>query len=167
MVRLFLVGTFLLYAVNIPAFAEEDEDGPVTNVRVTRQGKINIFLEYDLAGSPTDVFSVTLTVKVKSDSAFAYTPINVIGDIGTNIRPGSNKRISWRISDEYIPALDLDDVEYSITATPPPREGSTTELFIIGGAAVVGLTLAIAILSSNKADEQQRSNVFPPPPGRP
>lgn len=161
---------FLMYTTNIFAFADEegDEDNPVTNVRLERQGKLNIFIEYDLAGEPTEVYTVTLRVKLKSDSTFAYTPLNVIGDIGANIKPGKNKRISWRVADEYRPELDQADVEFVVAAILPeePSSGST-ELYIAGGAAVVGLAVAIAILSSGKTDEGSQQSTFPLPPGRP
>ncbi len=167
-----LVAVFVfLYTTNVYAFAgdddEENEDNPVSNVRINKQGKINIFIEYDLAGSGDEMYSVALAVRVKSDSTFSYTPINVIGDIGANIRPGKNKRISWRISDEYIPALDKDDVQFAIVATAPQVEGGNTGLYVAGGAAVVGLALAIVLLSSNKTGQDQQTNAFPLPYGRP
>lgn len=160
----------LLYTTNVCALADEqdqDEDNPVSNVRIDKQGKINIYFEYDLAGEEGDTYAVKLSVKVKSDTSYFYTPINVIGDIGSNIRPGKNKRISWRISDENVPALENADVDFVIEATAPQSEGGNTELFIAGGAAVVGLALAIVLLSSNKTEEQQKVNAFPIPPGRP
>lgn len=157
----------LLYTTSVCAVAAEDDDNPVSNVRVERQARINIFIEYDLMGSSDDVYTVAMTVKIKSDSSYSYTPINVIGDVGSNIRPGKNKRISWRISDEYIPALDKDDVQFAIVATTPHTEGSNTELYVAGGAAVVGLALAIVLLSSNKTDQGQQGHAFPAPPGRP
>jgi hypothetical protein len=157
----------LLYTTNIIALSQDQEDSIVKNIRVERQGKINIFIEYDLDGSPDEVYTVTFLVRSKSDSVAAYTPVNVIGDIGANIRSGKNRRISWRTSDEYPPVLSAADVEFAITAEPPPSEGGNAELFIAGGAAVVGVALAIILLSSNKADPTQSSNAFPLPPGRP
>jgi hypothetical protein len=170
MLRVLLAFVFLTYTTNVFAFDEEevDEDNPVTNVRIERQGKLNIFIEYDLVGEPTDVYTVTLRVKLKSDSAFAYTPLNVIGDIGANIHPGKNKRISWRVADEYQPALDKVDVQFVVTAIAPEASGgASTELYIVGGAAVVGLAVAIAILSSGKTEDGTQQSVFPLPPGRP
>jgi hypothetical protein len=169
--RLFLACLFLLYATDLGVALSEDEgdeDNPIQNVRHERQGRMNIFIEYDLQGEPTDAYTVTLTLKVKSDSAFSYTPLHVIGDIGANIRPGKNKRVSWRIADEYQPELDKEDVQFVVAAIPPPSPGlGSTELYIAGGAAVVGLAIAIAILSSGKVDEPPVNNAFPLPPGRP
>jgi hypothetical protein len=160
-----------MYTANFGAYAgdeeEQDEDNPVSNVRVTKQGKINIFFEYDLTGEPDETYTISLSVRLQSDTSYSYTPINVIGDIGSNIRPGKNKRISWRISDEDVSALDKQDVQFIIRGTAPKSEGGHTELYVVGGAAVVGLTLAIVLLSANKADDVQGSNVFPAPPGRP
>ncbi len=157
----------LIYTVQITAVAQED-DGPVSNVRPEKQGRVNVFIEYDLAGSPSDVYTVTLTVRLHSDTSFSYTPINVIGDIGANIRPGKNKRISWRISDEYVSAYDdVNDMKFVITAIPAESEGSGSGLYIAGGAVVAGLTIAIILLSSKKDVDAGKTNVFPQPPGRP
>lgn len=165
--RLFCVAIFLLHVAPLPALAEDEDDLFVTNVRVERQGRINIFIEYDLEGSSSDLYTVTLTVKSKTDSLYSYTPINVIGDVGANIRPGKNKRISWRISDEFPPVLGTPDAQFVVRAIPPKREGGSTELYVAGGAALLGVALAIVFLSSNKADATQTNNVFPNPPGRP
>ncbi len=167
--RLFLVLAFLVYATHPGTAALEDDDdadNPVQRVRHEKQGKANVFIEYDLVGEPSDVYTITLTVKRKLDSTFTYTPLNVIGDIGANIRPGKNKRISWRLADEYRPELDKEDIVFAVKAIAPRSEGVSTELYIAGGAAVVGLALAIAILSSGKTEEPVNS-VFPRPPGRP
>ncbi len=158
---------FLAFSIQVVAFAGDDEDTYVTNVRVERQAKINVFIEFDLEGSADDLYTVSLTIKSKVDSAYSYTPINVIGDVGANIRPGKNKRISWRTSDEYPAVLATPNVEFVVKAVPPPTQGASTELFIAGGAAVVGVALAIVLLSSNKADPTQTNNEFPQPPGRP
>ena len=160
--------SFLLYSINLDVFAQDEtEEFFVTNVRVERQGRINIFIEYDLVGSADDLYSIALTIRSKSDTTYSYTPLNVIGDVGPNIRTGKNKRISWRISDEYPAILSSADVRFVIKAVPPKSSGGNTELFIAGGAAVVGVALAIVLLSSNKAGPGQVSNVFPDPPGRP
>ncbi len=160
--------SFLLYSINLDVFAQDEtEEFFVTNVRVERQGRINIFIEYDLVGSADDLYSIALTIRSKSDTTYSYTPLNVIGDVGPNIRAGKNKRISWRISDEYPAILSSADVRFVIKAVPPKSSGGNTELFIAGGAAVVGVALAIVLLSSNKAGPGQVSNVFPDPPGRP
>ena len=160
--------SFLLYSINLDVFAQDEtEEFFVTNVRVERQGRINIFIEYDLVGSADDLYSIALTIRSKSDTTYSYTPLNVIGDVGPNIQTGKNKRISWRISDEYPAILSSADVRFVIKAVPPKSSGGNTELFIAGGAAVVGVALAIVLLSSNKAGPGQVSNVFPDPPGRP
>ncbi|HXF99299.1 MAG TPA: hypothetical protein VNL69_00875 [Bacteroidota bacterium] len=154
----------LSYTADLRALAEEE--GPVTNVRVSKQGRINVFIEYDLLGDPDDLYTVSLRVKLASDTSFTYTPVNIIGDIGANVRPGKNRRISWRTSDEYIPALDREDVQFVVTAISMRPPGPGAELYIAGGAGVLGLALAIILLSSNKA-EQEPVRSFPLPPGRP
>lgn len=163
-VLLLLIGSFSVYTIDVPkAFAGGDE--LVSNVRVSKQGRINVFIEYDLAGDPDELYTVSLRVKLASDTSFTYTPLNVIGDIGSNVRPGKNRRISWRTSDEYIPALDKPDVQFVVRAVAP-QSGPGSELYIAGGAGVLGLALAIILLSSNKA-EQEPVRSFPLPPGRP
>lgn len=155
----------LTYTTDVTTLAKDDE-GPVSNVRVSKQGRINVFIEYDLAGDPDDLYTVSLRVKLASDTSFTYTPVNVIGDVGANVRPGKNRRISWRTSDEYIPALDREDVQFAVVAISSRPPGPGAELYIAGGAGVLGLALAIILLSSNKA-EQQPVRSFPLPPGRP
>ncbi len=163
-----LMVVFLLYTLNLTGFAQDDaEEFFVANIRVERQGRINVFIEYDLVGQQDEMYSIFLTIRSKADTHYTYTPLNVIGDIGPNIRPGKNKRISWRISDEYPAILSSADVRFIIKAVPPKSSGGNTELFIAGGAAVVGVALAIVLLSSNKAGPGQVNNVFPQPPGRP
>lgn len=163
-----LMVVFFLYSINVTVFAQEtNEEFFVTNVRVERKGRMSVFIEYDLVGSPDDQYTISLTVKSKLDTTYSYTPLNVIGDVGPNIRAGKNRRISWGISDEYPTILSSTDVQFVIKAVAPTSSGSSTELLIAGGAAVVGVALAIVFLSSNKAGPGQTSNVFPPPPGRP
>ncbi len=159
-----LAVVFLLYATDVPAWAGDEE--LISNVRVSKQGRINIFIEYDLGGDPDELYAVSLRVKLASDTSFTYTPINVIGDIGANVRPGKNRRISWRTSDEYIPALDKQDVQFVVTAVSPSGGGPSTELYIAGGVGVLGVALAVILLSSNKA-AQEPVRTYPLPPGRP
>lgn len=168
--RVMIALAFLFYVVQPSVLADEPEDGdsdnPVTNIRTEWQGKVNVFIEYDLSGDPSDLYTVSLRVKSITDSSFVYVPLNVIGDIGANIRPGKNKRISWRVADEYRAEFEKSDLLFVVAAVAPESAGEGTELYIVGGAAVVGLAVAIAILSSGKTEEPTPST-FPLPPGRP
>lgn len=159
----------LLVSVNLSAFAAEGEreEGVISNVRVTWQGRENVFIEYDLVGLSEASYIVTLSVREASDSLRSYTPINLLGDIGANIRPGGNKHISWRLSDDEVTMLYKKDVKFLLRAVAPPEESGSTELYIAGGTAAAGLVLAIILLSSGKSQDTPGSSVFPLPPGRP
>jgi hypothetical protein len=159
----------LLFSVNLSAFAAEgeSEEGVISNVRVTWQGRESIFIEYDLVGLSEASYIVTLSVREASDSLHSYTPINLLGDIGANIRPGENKHISWRLTDDEAAMMYKKDVKFLLRAVAPPEETGNTELYIAGGTAAVGLVLAIVLLSSGKSQDTPGSSAFPLPPGRP
>ena len=73
----------------------------VANVRFERAGAGIIRVQYDLLSEDADaVFAITLEVSQDGGQTFELKPRNVKGDIGPNVRPGSNKLIEWDASAE-------------------------------------------------------------------
>jgi hypothetical protein len=163
----FLTALMLLQAV--PALARGSSDDPkVENVRVQPAGKI-VYIYYDLIGPPQQVYTVSVSLRSRRDSSYQYTPMNISGDIGSNVFSGMDWRVAWDASKEFPKGLKWEDyyfvVNARVYADQLPSGGISTELLVAGGVAVVGGVVALILL--NKKDVTPPLQGFPPPPGRP
>lgn len=167
-INFFLIALMVLETV--PLWARGDQDAPrIENVRIQTTGPM-VYIYYDLIGPPQQVYNVLVTVRSRTDSTFEYSPLNLSGDVGTNVFSGVDWRIAWNFSRELPEGLKQDYyfvVSAQVYADQVPTSGISTEWWIAGGAAVVGGVIAIILLKKPAGGGPAIDTGFPAPPGRP
>lgn len=68
----------------------------IENVTATQQGK-NIVVSYDLTGSSSSEFDVSVYCSTDGGSTFGNPLYSVTGDVGNSIKTGYNKQITWNV----------------------------------------------------------------------
>jgi hypothetical protein len=163
--RLILV-TALLTQLAVPAFAEDEL--AVRNVRFEVHGEL-IYVYYDLSGNVEKAHRVALYLRRESEPTFVYRPLNLTGEVGTIVFPGTEKRITWEHTKDFPEGLKGEDYYFEVEVEVPDVGGSISPLvFIGGGIAVIGGIVAL-VLSGGGSDTPPPppDAGFPPPPGRP
>ena len=84
---------------------EDDLSSPIiynTSVIQRRDGSGLIDISYDLYDANGDLCEVTLLLLDDGDANFSYTPtpINLSGDIGEDVAPGTGKKVVWNAGAE-------------------------------------------------------------------
>jgi hypothetical protein len=93
--RIYSFSIMFLFLVSLPFFTHSQE---VKNIRVTQTGN-NVNVLYDLAGEG-QTFKVNLFYSVDDGQTWKGPLRPVSGDAGLQIKPGTNKKITWNILDE-------------------------------------------------------------------
>lgn len=167
-IRLTLVAA-LMVQLAAPALAADEIVVAVTTVRFEVRGEL-IYVYYDLAGDVQKAHRVSLYLRRESEPAFVYRPLNLTGEIGTIVFPGTGKRITWDFTKDFPEGLPGEDYYFEVEAEAPEGGGGISPLvFIGGGIAVIGGIVAI-VLSGGGSDSPPPPTTdtgFPPPPGRP
>ena len=163
-----LAGSIFLASFPMRVLAQGDE--PVAkNVGFRVNGDV-VEIYYDLVASADQVYTVNLTLKKRFDKTYDYKPASISGDAGSAVVPGENRRITWKLSNEFPKGLPGEDCFFIVDVTggsARPR-GISTTVWIIGGAAVLGGVLAAVLLGSKgNKDIPPPTTSFPSPPGRP
>ncbi len=163
-----LAVTLLISTMSLTAFAGDDEI-KAGNISFKVAGAV-VVIYYDLDAPASQLYKVTLTLKRRFDQTFAYTPVDISGDVGPSVVPGENRIITWRLANEFPKGLPGEDcffvvgVEVGSEASP----GISPVIWIAGGAAVAGGLLALLLSSkSSGGGPPLVTPVFPNPPGRP
>ena len=147
--------------------AADESTTEVRNVRFEVAGQL-VYVYYDLIGVATRVHRITLTLRREGDPTYVYRPVNLVGDIGTIVFPGQERRITWDFTKEFPNGLTGNDYYFVVEAAWESEEGISPLVWIGGGAALVGGVLAIVLLSGGSSDNGGGgSTSFPQPPGRP
>lgn len=128
------------------------------NVRLDRQGD-QATITYDLLGRDGKKHRVELVfVDPAGEEVRPVDLDRVSGDIGKGIRPGSGKRIVWRVEAPR-------DLGVRLQVAPQRR---SPLLYVLGGVAVAGGgTAAALLLSGGGSGEGGGATSVAPPPGRP
>jgi len=165
--RLVLLASVLAMGTPLTAVAE-DGTTEVRSVRFEVAGQL-VYVYYDLIGVATRVHRITVTLHRESDPTYLYSPVNLVGDIGTIVFPGQDRRITWDFTKEFPNGLSGDDYYFIVEAAWEEEQGISPLVWIGGGAALVGGVVAIVLLSGGGTDENGGggSTGFPQPPGRP
>jgi hypothetical protein len=160
-----LLSLAMVVEIVLPGLAYPRDGGAMQNLRFEAQGRI-VHLYYDLNGDPAERYVVTITMKRGGDPDYAYTPLNVSGDIGDTVSPGPRKHIIWNTLSEFPNGLPGNDYYFvgNAQSTNPPL---FTTAEIVGGAAVLGGTLLYFLLKKSPETPPPPGPVFPGPPGRP
>jgi hypothetical protein len=163
-----VAGAVLLASLPVRGVAQGDE--PVTkNVGFRVNGQV-VEIYYDLIASSDQVYTVSVTLRKRFDKSYVYKPAATSGDVGPAVIPGENRRITWKLTDEFPKGLPGEDCFFivDIEGGSARPGGISTTVWIIGGAALLGGVLT-AVLLSSKANKDIPPVVssLPSPPGRP
>ena len=159
----------LIVAEGIPvAFAAgQDTGSSVDNVRFEVSGDI-VRIFYDLNAPLDQVHAVRIALYRETELAFRYNPVNLTGDVGTIVFPGTRRAIIWEFTKEFPEGLSGTDYYFVVEAEATQKESSDLWWWVGGGAAVVGGVVTLLLLSSKTEIPPVPVNPeFPPPPGRP
>jgi hypothetical protein len=166
--RIALAAAILLASLPVRSLAQGDE--PATkNVGFRVNGQV-VEIYYDLVASSDQVYTVSVTLKKRFEKSYVYKPVAISGDVGLAVIPGENRRITWKLTDEFPKGLPGEDCFFIVDVEGGSARpgGISTTVWIIGGAAIVGGVLT-AVLLSSKANKEIPPVVsgLPSPPGRP
>ncbi len=159
--RLLIIGCFFQLAFHELTIAR-DTQSLVRNINHTMKNSL-ITVHYDLSGSVSVNYHVTLVMLSKTDKAFYYVPKTVNGDIGEDIQMGKNKSITWNTQSEFPEGVSSESYYFSLQANED-TSSSISPWVWIGGAVLVGGAAALLL---SKKTQDEAPNVFPTPPGRP
>jgi hypothetical protein len=153
---------------SFPAIAAAKDGGMTKNIGFKVTGGV-VQVYYDLIAPADQVYNVTVAMKKRFDKAYSYTPIAVSGDVGPAVIPGENRRITWKITDEFPNGLPGEDCFFVVEAEAGSavEGGIPTYVWIAGGAAVAGGILTAILLSKSSGGGGTVNQGFPNPPGRP
>jgi hypothetical protein len=102
------ISLFLLY---IPSFTQS-----IQNVRFNQEGE-KIVIHYDLAGKSGSRDLFTVSIYYTLDNGISYTPLrSVFGDVGSNVSPGSNKKVMWNVLNDVNELTG--EVKFKVVANP-------------------------------------------------
>ena len=151
-----------------PAVVFADDGIAVRNVRYEVTGEL-VRIYYDLVGPLDKVHKVALYLRRQGDSAFAYRPVYLTGDVGSIVFPGEKGRITWDFLKDFPEGIKGDDFYFTVEAEMVQTPGINPLYYWIGGGvAVVGGVLAIVLLSKgSEPPPPPAQGGFPTPPGRP
>jgi hypothetical protein len=158
----------LLAMIAPQAVVADDATTEVRNVRFEVAGQL-VYVYYDLIGVASRVHRITITLYREGDPTFVYRPVNLVGDIGTIVFSGQDRRITWDFTKEFPNGLSGNDYYFVVEAAWDAEKGISPLVWIGGGAALVGGVLAIVLLSGGSSDTGGGGGTtsFPQPPGRP
>ena len=122
-VRECLVGLFGFLAVASVCSAQAVN--PAVNVSSVVRGGV-VVVSYDLLSSdPSAQFSIVLDASSDGGKTFSVRPKTMKGDVGSTVRAGSGKTITWEAARD-VENLEVDRYRYRVTAVR--SQGSTTTL---------------------------------------
>jgi hypothetical protein len=162
LIHVVLIASIFFQALPFSKSLAADE-AQLQNVRFEVSG-VHIFIYYDLIGPQDEEYEVTLSLRLKSDQSFVYTPKMLSGDVGRGTFAGQNRKIAWDTSKEFPQGLAWNDYYFVVGARIVSR--GIPALLWMGTVAIAGGALVYLLLSRNT--ETSPSTVgFPNPPARP
>lgn len=171
-VFLFTFATILLSAIG--SYAQQKS--AATNIRFRLDNALRmVVIEYDL---PTVQNGDSLYVELQTTSGSTIRPLTVSGDVGKNLRPGTNKTIYWNVLKDNIQlnedvqviirlARPLSQVTQQRTSPmtsgrPAVNSSSRTDFIPIAGwVATVGLATYSFLLASANNKAVRKYNAEP------
>ena len=146
-----------LFAANWPGIVAAQKIR-VDNIRYElKEDYIEIY--YDLVGSPSAEYKVSVVLKREQSPGFIFKPGSIRGDVGKGKFAGEGRKIIWNFTNEFKPEAGVNDYYFEVTAS----KGSKTWLFIAGGGVLVAGGVTAAILLSGKKDNSNSAQTFPVP----
>lgn len=140
-----------------PAVASAQTANPAVNVSAVVRGGV-VVVSYDLlSADPNAVFTIALEASSDLGKTYGVQPKTVKGDVGTGVKPGVGKQITWEAASD-VEILGLDRFRYRVAAqlargpSPQPHKSNArlwTGLAMVGGGAF----LAVSAMTSMKTDD--------------
>ena len=125
----------------------------------------DVVVHYNLAGPADKPYEVRLVLKRQTQPFFKMMPIDVSGDVGTDVHPGQNKTIVWQMYKDVPYGLDGDDFYFEVSVTRlGEKKSGTSWLLYVGGAIVGG---AAAVYFGTDLFHKSSGSSIPSPPLRP
>lgn len=87
----------------------------VRNVRFEDRGQV-ILIQYDLNGQLDKKYKISLALSDNNGNTFRIKPESIKGHIGSKIKPGKNKRITWYIKKDYPAGLKGSEFVFAVDA---------------------------------------------------
>lgn len=144
---------FFMYVFSSLIFTQE-----IKNVIFEPKGE-EVWIYYDLLGEDDD-YEITIFLRRENIQIYKIALTNITGDVG-DVKPGTNKKIIWKIDKQYPAGLDGEDFYFVIEA----NEKGKTWYYYVGGAVVAGVAAILTL--SGKSDESKPEVKFADPPTRP
>lgn len=163
-IKLSLLAVFIISCSSNMRLAGNSESSKVENVSFEQNNDI-VTIYYDLISDSQDTrFNVELLLEYENEQVIELNSSSVQGDIGSEITPGSEKKITWNVLEDYPNGLESDQIQFAINAWQPINNNRKW-LYIAAGALALGAGITAAILLTNGSTNQ--SSGLPLPPSRP
>lgn len=160
-VRTIIEGIVAAAVLATPTAAIAQTASPAVNISSVVRGGV-VVVSYDLVSSdPSAVYTVALEASSDGGKTYGVQPKTVKGDVGTSVRPGTGKQITWEAARD-VENLEVDRYRYRVAAQlvrstepPPPLRASKGKGALWGGLAMVGggAFLALSSMTSMKTDD--------------
>lgn len=128
-----------------------------------------VVITYDLTGTKKK-YKVDVALSNDGGRTFSLVPTALDGAVGKGIQPGQNKRIVWRLREDFPNGLSGGEYQVQVTA----RKQGGGALYVVVGALVAGAGGTVALLMGGGGGDGDGGTIepptptsFPAPPGRP
>ncbi len=93
-------------------------------------------VRYHLSGDAEKKYVVTLFLSYDGGRTFTIQPRGIAGDVGRNMRPGANKKIIWRIGEDFPEGLRGERFVFAVEAEL--QKNPLRWPYYVAGAGIVG-----------------------------
>ena len=140
----FIFIAFLLYTALLSA-----QELKVKNVRFEDKGE-TVEIKYDLEGEADTKYLVSVMLSYDDGKTLPVNTRYLKGDIGKNIRPGTEKEIIWELKKDYPFGLMGDGFVFGVTAESQKWSIKKMSLYIAGTGIVGGIVYFATRTSKQK-----------------
>ena len=109
----------------------------VKNVRFEDQGE-TLVVRYDLDGLVGKNYEVTLLLSDDGGDTFSIRPMTIYGDVGKNVKPGTDKSITWHLKQDYPQGLSGERFAFAVDAELQ-KGGGKWSYYVLGSGVVGGV----------------------------
>lgn len=156
-----IVMAVFLFACKTGAHLQDNSKLPrVENVTFTHKSD-TVAVYYDLlAESAQTQFDVNLLLAFGENNVYEIESAYTTGDIGKDVLPGKQKKITWNVLKEFPNGLEEQNIQFIVTAH---KENNNKKwIYIAGGALLIGAGTAVGLLAGGSG-----MSGLPLPPTRP
>lgn len=134
----------------------------VENVRFDQEDDI-VTIYYDLISDNEDSrYNIQLLLELDEDRFMELNSGSVTGDVGSNISPGIEKKITWDVLQDYPRGLESERIQFAINVGQY-NQNKRRWLYIAGSSLLLGAGVSAAIMIGSNGG----STGLPTPPSRP